>query len=91
MNRNRSRNNSTAASAPQSLDSLAGKAGAAVGASPEMVKKAAQSGDLSQIMAKLSPQQAQQLQSVLSDEAAIKRLLAAPQAQALLKGLKKNE
>lgn len=72
-------------------DELASKAGAALGASPEEVKNAAQSGDLRSIMSKLSPQQTEQLQKILSDEAAAKKLLATPQAQALLKSLRRNE
>lgn len=98
MNRSNRRRNtanmSNMPNAPQPTQSgvneLAGKAGKAIGASPEELKTAAQNGDIGKIMSKLTPQQSEQLSKLLSDEAAAKRLLSSPQAQAILKGLQKK-
>ncbi len=73
------------------LDELVGRAGKALGTSENEVRKAAQSGDIAKLLGKLTPAQAQQLKKALSDENAAKKLLSTPAAQALLKGLKKNE
>ena len=82
------------AAAPQAneknIDRLADQAGAALGTSANEVKQAAQSGDLQKIMAKLTPQQSKQLRKILADEEAAKKLLATPQAQAIMKGLSKK-
>lgn len=75
----------------RNIDELAGKAGKALGASPDEVKKAAQSGDISKILEKLTPSQAAQVRRVLSDEEAAKKLLSTSLAQSLLKGSQKNE
>lgn len=55
------------------------------------IEKAVQSGDLSDFLGKLSPEQSARLQSVLSDKAATERLLSTPQAKALLKRLIGNK
>ena len=73
-----------------SIDELAGKAGAVLGTSGDEVKKAAQSGDLAKLLSRLTPSQTAQLKRILSDEKAAKKLLATSQAQALLRGLKKE-
>ena len=78
-------------STPAQSSSPAEKAAQALGASPDEMKKAASSGDVQALTSRLSPQQLQQLQKILSDESATKRLLATPQAQALLKSLRKDE
>ena len=72
------------------MERLAQEAGKAVGAKPDELKKAAESGDLNALLSKLSPQQAQQLRRVLSDEKAAKELLSSPQAQALMKSFGKK-
>lgn len=84
------RQGSRSAGGRNDIDKLAGAAGAAIGASGEEVKNAAQSGDLGKVLSKLTPQQAQQLKKVLSDEDAAKKLLATPQAQELIKRFSKK-
>lgn len=75
----------------EQIDNLANIAGRHLGKSPEEMKKAAQSGNLQQILSQMSPSQAKQLQKILSDENAAKKLLSTPQAQELLRRLSKNE
>lgn len=54
---------------------------------PNQLRNSAQSGDPSKLLSSLNPQDAQKLQKVLSDKDATEKLLATPQAQALLKKL----
>lgn len=56
----------------------------------DALTKAGEKGDMSAFLNKLSPDQSRKLQSILSDEAATKRLLSTPQAQMLLKKLLKK-
>ena len=80
-------------SAPDSeqLDRLVNTASKHLNTSPDELKNAAQSGNMQKLFSQMSPSQAQQLQKILSDENAAKKLLSTPQAQALLRGLSKNE
>ncbi len=94
--KNKADTNSVSSSMPEKisreqLDNLANSAGKQLNTSPEELKKAAQTGNLKQVFSQLTPSQAQQLQKILSDENAAKKLLATPQAQAILRGLNKNE
>ncbi len=73
------------------LDNLVNKASKHLNTSPEDLKKAAQSGNIQKLISGMSPAQAAQLERILSDENAAKKLLSTPQAQALLRGLQKNE
>lgn len=75
----------------EQIDNLASIAGRHLGKSPEEMKKAAQSGNLQKLLSQMSPSQAKQLQKILSDENAAKKLLSTPQAQELLRRLSKNE
>ncbi len=75
----------------QRAPQISEKAAQALNASPEDVRQAAQNGDLTALTSRLTPQQTQQLRQILADEAATKRLLATPQAQALLNSLRKDE
>lgn len=75
----------------EQLDNLVNKASKHLNSSPEEIKKAAQSGNLQKLLSNMSPSQAAQLEKILSDENAAKKLLSTPQAQALLRGLHKNE
>ncbi len=47
--------------------------------------KSLQNGQTDALLGKLTPQQRAALQSVLQDQAALQKLLASPQAQAVLK------
>ena len=58
---------------------------------PDELKKAAQNGNVQNLLSNMSPMQAQQIQKILSDENAAKKLLSTPQAQELLRRLSKNE
>lgn len=93
--RSSSQQNNEAQSQPQGgneqLDNLLNKASKHLNASPEELKKAAQSGNMQKLISNMSPSQAAQLEKILSDENAAKKLLSTPQAQALLRGLQKNE
>lgn len=73
------------------LDNLVNTASKHLNTSPEDLKKAAQNGNIQKLLNNMSPSQAAQLQRILSDENAAKKLLSTPQAQALLRGLQKNE
>ena len=75
----------------EQLDNLVNTASRHLNTSPEELKNAAQSGNMQKLFSQMSPSQAQQLQKILSDENAAKKLLSTPQAQALLRGLSKNE
>lgn len=75
----------------QPLDSLVNTASKHLNTNPEELKKAAQSGSLKKLASNMTPSQAAQLEKILSDENAAKKLLSTPQAQALLRGLQKNE
>ncbi len=73
------------------LDNLANIASKHLGTSPDELKKAAQNGNVQNLLSNMSPMQAQQIQKILSDENAAKKLLSTPQAQELLRRLSKNE
>lgn len=75
----------------EQIDNLLNKASKHLNSSPEALKNAAQSGNMQKLLSNMSPSQAAQLEKVLSDENAAKKLLSTPQAQALLRGLQKNE
>ena len=73
------------------LDNLVNAASKHLNTSPEDLKKVAQNGNIQKLLNNMSPSQAAQLQRILSDENAAKKLLSTPQAQALLRGLQKKE
>lgn len=55
-----------------------------MGTTPEALKSAAQSGDLSQMIGGMGAGESAAMQKVLSDPEAAKKLLSTPQAQKLL-------
>lgn len=75
----------------EQLDNLVNKASKHLNTTPDELKNAAQSGNIKNLLAQMPPSQAAQLERILSDENAAKKLLSTPQAQALLRGLQKNE
>lgn len=75
----------------EQLDNLVNKASKHLNTTPDALKSAAQSGNIKNLLAQMPPSQAAQLERILSDENAAKKLLSTPQAQALLRGLQKNE
>lgn len=54
------------------------------------ISNAAKSGDTSELVNSLSPEDKQKLNNILSDKQALSELLKSPQAQALMKILKKG-
>ncbi len=73
------------------LDRLADIAGQQLNTSPQQLKNAVQNGNIQNILSKMPPSQAQQIQKILSDETAAKKLLDSPQARELIRRLSKNE
>ena len=67
------------------LDSLLQITAKRMGTSPEALKTAAQNGEISKMFSILNKNDADNLQKVLGDPEAAKKLLATPQAQMLLK------
>lgn len=61
-----------------------------LGTTPEALKQAAQSGDLSKMLGGAGQKESAAMQRVLSDPDAAKKLLSTPQAQKLLKMLQGN-
>lgn len=55
-----------------------------MGTTPEALKTAAQSGNLSQMMGHMGAKESAAMQKVLTDPEAAKKLLSTPQAQKLL-------
>jgi len=68
------------------LDRLIKQASGAV-KDPEELKRAAKSQSVEKVLQGLKPEQARKLQSVLADDAEVKRLLSTPAAQEMLKKL----
>ena len=58
-----------------------------LGTQPEKLKQGAQSGNLSEILGNMNPNDAAKLQKVLNDQEAAKKLLSSPQAQQLIQKL----
>lgn len=58
-----------------------------LGKSPEELKQASQSGDVSNLLGNLNPTDAQKIQKILSDKNVANKILSTPQAQSLIKKL----
>ena len=71
------------------LDTLAKEASAKMGRPADDIKRAVESGRLSDITAKLSPSDAKALNEVLNDKQKLNELLSSKKAQMLLKNLLK--
>ena len=69
----------------KSLDMLAKIASQKLGTSPEKLKEAASSGKLDEVVKGMTPEQASQVEKILSDKEATSKLLSSPQAQEMLK------
>lgn len=71
------------------LEALLKFAAQRLGSTPEALKEAAQNGDLTQMMSQTNAGQAENaaMQQALTDPEAAKKLLATPQAQAIIKML----
>lgn len=83
--------NQTHTAQNSTLDNLMNKASKHLNTTPDELKNAAQNGGLQKLLSNMTPSQAAQLEKILSDENATKKLLSTPQAQALLRGLQRNE
>lgn len=84
-------NKNNAVNGGEQLDELVQKASKYLNTTPEQLKESAVNGSVQSIFSQMPPQQAQKLRQVLSDENAVKKLLSSQQAQAILRGLNKNE
>lgn len=73
-----------------SLEAMLKKAAENLGTSPENLKKAAQSGDLSSILDKQSGGQSEQIKKVLSDPKEAQKFLNNPEVQKLINQLGGN-
>ena len=69
----------------EQLEAMLRSAAQRMGTTPEALQRAAQNGDLSSMLGRLDQNQAAAMEHVLSDPEAAKKLLSAPQAQALLR------
>ena len=58
-----------------------------LGTTPEALKQSAQNGNLAEMIGGMAPADAQNLQRVLNDQEAARKILNSPQAQELLKKL----
>lgn len=61
-----------------------------MGTSPEALKESARNGQLSSLLNRMDPGDVQNLQRVLNDQAAARKILESPQAQALWKQLNRE-
>lgn len=68
-------------------NNLLNKVSEHLGQTPENLKKAMTSGDLSQSLKNISKEDAQKIQKVLTDKNLAAKLLSTPQAQKLMKDL----
>ena len=73
------------------LEALLKIAAQRLGSTPEALKEAAQNGDLSQMMGSAGQEESSAMQQAMSDPEAAKKLLATPQAQAIIKMLQGGE
>ncbi len=71
-------------------DNLTNKLSGILGSSPNEIKNSAQNGDIKKLLANLPPERVAQIQKILSDESATKKILSSPQAQEIMKGLDKK-
>lgn len=67
------------------LDAMLKMTAQRMGTTPEALKQAAESGDLSRMLGNMNQQESAAMEKVLSDPEAAKKLLSTPQAQKLLK------
>lgn len=76
---------------PEKMEELIGTASKKLGAQPEQIKQALNQGNAQQLIDKLSPEQKQQFQALLSDREAAERFLSSPQAKMLLQKLMRGK
>lgn len=67
------------------LNNLLKAASAHLGTTPEELRKSAESGNISDALKNISPQDAKKIEQVISDKNAAEKLLSTPQAKQLLK------
>ncbi len=69
------------------MNALLNEASKKLGASPEKIKKAAESGNISEILKNLGNKQSEKISQILSDKSQTSKLLSSPQARELMKKL----
>ena len=72
---------------PNKLQDMLNQAARQLGTDPSKLQQTSQKGAVDQLIKQLKPQDAQNLQKILSDKEATARVLNSPQAQALIKKL----
>ena len=72
---------------PQRMDSWMNGAAQQLGVSPDALRNAMQSGNTSQLLSKMNPEDARMLQQALSDKNTAARILSSPEAQAIMQKL----
>lgn len=72
---------------PNKLQEMLNQAAQQLGTDPNKLQQSSQKGTVDQLLKQLKPQDAQNLQKILSDKEATARVLNSPQAQALMKKL----
>ena len=76
---------------PEQLSKLLGAAGGQLGMDPGQLKQQIESGNLSDITSKLTPEQSAQMGQLLSDPAAVQKLLSNPQVAGFLQNFMKGK
>lgn len=72
---------------PRQMNELYRAAASQLGMQPEAVQHAVQAGSADALLRTMSPQDAEQLRRALADKNTTARILASPQAKAILKKL----
>lgn len=72
------------------FDNIINAASKKLGADRSVLENAAKSGDVQSLLGKMSNEQKQKLQSVLSDKEKTEKILNSPQAQAIIKKLMRS-
>ncbi len=70
-----------------SLEEMLNKASQKLGTDPENLKKAAESGNINDLLKNIGAKEAQKVEQILSNKEAASKLLSNPKAQQLLKKL----
>ncbi len=73
-----------------SFDDLLKRAGKSMGTSPDELQNAAKNGNLGDIFKKMDKKTLSQVEKILKNKDETEKILSSPQAQELLKKLKKN-
>lgn len=76
---------------PDQISKLLGIAGDKLGMQPDQIKNQIESGNLSELTNKLTPEQSQQMSQLLNDPAAVQKLLSNPQVAGFIQTFMKGK